>query len=130
MVMRKPQDEGVFQSAPANYGGRIVAATSADGRSVFQSAPANYGGRIGLVLAPIHAATWFQSAPANYGGRIVPVAGSSVAVVSIRARQLRRANPIEVSRIIRYALGFNPRPPITAGESNTAHRVSAYAVGI
>ena len=156
----------------------------------FQSAPANYGGRIGLSSdlftwcgcfnprPPITAgesssrhrsgkAYSFQSAPANYGGRIScrrcllgmscgfnprpPItAGESTSarflfanlLVSIRARQLRRANRVPVAdntdqaefqsapanyggRILGYSARalrsscFNPRPPITAGESGT-----------
>ena len=86
-----------FQSAPANYGGRILAvntsngyspagfnprppitagesdatATSPDVLSEFQSAPANYGGRIPVIrIAGATPSALFQSAPANYGGRI------------------------------------------------------------
>ena len=38
-------------------------------------------------------------------------------IVSIRARQLRRANPVPVPVHAARSSGFNPRPPITAGES-------------
>ena len=111
-----------FQSAPANYGGRILPAKrtsictmavsirarqlrranpSAHSRAAviveFQSAPANYGGRIQNRQIGCRTCAMFQSAPANYGGRI---AGA-------RARAGR-------------LLGFNPRPPITAGESGLA----------
>ena len=134
----------------------------------FQSAPANYGGRIEQAHVPIYSVALFQSAPANYGGRIrgarahpgVPggfnprppiTAGESVGrvraagfpEVSIRARQLRRANPAWPpgwprramfqsapanyggrigQRLARYPTPsrFNPRPPITAGESRPA----------
>jgi len=60
----------------------------------------------------------FQSAPANYGGRIMGVVdGDQWVVVSIRARQLRRANPTALPRSGQAIACFNPRPPITAGES-------------
>ncbi len=61
----------------------------------------------------------FQSAPANYGGRIDPVR-QRLAVfgdVSIRARQLRRANLLPSRGPPDAEQSFNPRPPITAGES-------------
>ena len=58
----------------------------------------------------------FQSAPANYGGRIRPVSATPRSYhVSIRARQLRRANTWG-NKPLRPTC-FNPRPPITAGES-------------
>jgi len=39
--------------------------------------------------------------------------------VSIRARQLQRANPHEWMPLPERDKRFNPRPPITAGESTT-----------
>ena len=67
--------------------------------SMFQSAPANYGGRIVMLTRLIvHSDYSFQSAPANYGGRIA-------------------SGPFSMPR---YLTSFNPRPPITAGESVSA----------
>ena len=99
-----------------------------------------------LVAYPV----MFQSAPANYGGRILFQQGgqSSYGWVSIRARQLRRANRSLLQRVpstdwmfqsapanyggrIRIPAasrspdpGFNPRPPIAAGESTAPRRLS------
>ena len=85
-----------FQSAPANYGGRILGGyLKVTDTAMFQSAPANYGGRIAGRMADVLAKGAFQSAPANYGGRILAVFADKFrgVLVSIRARQLRRANP-------------------------------------
>ena len=134
----------MFQSAPANYSGRIIAQSGQTRCCLqFQSAPANYSGRIIDHFATLDHRDTFQSAPANYSGRIAlrrasPQVGRTV---SIRARQLQRANqepqepqephekfqsaPANYSGRIASAAtgealarwGFNPRPPITAGES-------------
>ena len=111
---------------------------------MFQSAPANYGGRILPVNIQNDRLFKFQSAPANYGGRIYKRFRKCVNRddVSIRARQLRRANlellsksgwspmtfqsapanyggRIAVTSRRRVSWDcFNPRPPITAGESS------------
>jgi hypothetical protein len=91
-----PQAE--FQSAPANCGGRIAVTvgTCADSRNMFQSAPANCGGRI-------------QRRPARSGTRLA---------VSIRARQLRRANPL-ISRVF----GFSATVSIRARQLRRANPV-------
>ena len=110
----------LFQSTPANTGGRCASTRcSAVSCSKFQSTPANTGGRCtgcrGLASrsrwkVSIHArqywramrstatrssARWlFQSTPANTGGRC----------------SWPRSPP-------RFAGGFNPRPPILAGDA-------------
>ena len=65
----------------------------------------------------------FQSTPAIAGGRIPP--GLPVAqalwAVSIHARHCWRANPTRGSAPSRYSVGFNPRPPLLAGESGRIH---------
>jgi len=83
----------LFQSAPANYGGRIRMRCGRLNTLSFQSAPANYGGRIRMRCGRLNTLS-FQSAPANYGGRILTSSTLSTLIKS-----------------------FNPRPPITAGES-------------
>ena len=132
-----------FQSAPANYGGRIIVfqKSAQIGYTVSIRARQLRRANRQILLHPIHLIL-FQSAPANYGGRILisSAAGSGGRNVSIRARQLRRANlapgPERTARpafqsapanyggrIIRWRIpcfpgtSFNPRPPITAGES-------------
>jgi len=60
----------------------------------------------------------FQSAPANYSGRITAYdLAKAKGNVSIRARQLQRANHCGGSWAASPSCSFNPRPPITAGES-------------
>ena len=111
----------VFQSAPANYGGRIPRrGWSATGSMGFQSAPANYGGRILGRAAPKACMPWFQSAPANYGGRIRDL------LIALQLCDLFQSAPANYGGRIprsacspqRAANSFNPRPPITAGESD------------
>ena len=70
----------------------------------FQSAPANYGGRIKRFNGEKLNKEMFQSAPANYGGRIKQATdvNPDFPRVSIRARQLRRANRVLSVRIITY----------------------------
>ena len=61
---------------------------------MFQSAPANYGGRIAVPVAVVRAELSFNPRPpitAGESGSWRPC--SLVRTVSIRARQLRRANP-------------------------------------
>ena len=62
--------------------------------AMFQSAPANKGGRIETAYGTANSLQ-FQSAPANKGGRIH-----------------------ERSRMNEQLSCFNPRPPITAGETS------------
>ena len=60
---------------------------------------------------------WFQSAPAIAGGRIVQSGAHRLGRgVSIRARHCWRAN-LNHPRQRADPLGFNPRPPLLAGES-------------
>ena len=109
-----------FQSAPANYSGRIEAPHSPHRSSpVFQSAPANYSGRIIPKAAALRAGVLFQSAPANYSGRITTLLGAFEITIGFQSAPANYSG-----RIARYPLCrcgthrcFNPRPPITAGES-------------
>ena len=164
----------LFQSAPANYSGRIQRSRPIRARSAwFQSAPANYSGRIRLVKSPalgefvvsirarqlqranpFSACFWRSSRyvsirarqlqRANPGGSRrrgrhrhvsirarqlqranplhLPITTGAVGGVSIRARQLQRANPPADTALPGPPVCFNPRPPITAGESPLAKR--------
>jgi len=86
-----------FQSAPANYGGRILQSSLDRVPLVEVSIRARQLRRANPTLARgLMPGFWFQSAPANYGGRIRMEIRNDTAMV-----------------------GFNPRPPITAGESST-----------
>ena len=61
----------------------------------------------------------FQSAPAIAGGRIAALdcINQPMADVSIRARHCWRANPGDAQSGAAGISGFNPRPPLLAGES-------------
>ena len=91
------QDLSWFQSAPANYGGRICGISLADSMRCFNPRPPITAGESTVCRDDSGLrGMMFQSAPANYGGRIggirygITTAGHLR--VSIRARQLRRAN--------------------------------------
>ena len=114
----------------------ITAGESGSARSMptrytkFQSAPANYGGRILVDVAVSRAFKLFQSAPANYGGRIPERGAGGRAVLSFNPRP-----PITAGESNRAIAGarqyrcFNPRPPITAGESCTHAKSAAINSG-
>ena len=127
---------------PITAGESVITITGYDVYKVFQSAPANYGGRIPQKRAQLQAIEQVsirarQLRRANHGdrGRV-----DAARAVSIRARQLRRANRAQRGaqcgrfrfqsapanyggRILILSgksgkpISFNPRPPITAGES-------------
>ena len=109
----------VFQSAPANYGGRIWPLRPCCARPPrFNPRPpitaGESAGRCGGQWFPVQ----FQSAPANYGGRIDSAGGLWPRGVSFNPRP-----PITAGEspgrpgFPGSREGFNPRPPITAGES-------------
>ena len=109
----------LFQSAPANYGGRInKKALRLLAWSSFNPRPPITAGESWILQPGIQAHQRFNPRPPITAGESLGRWGCVVAMgVSIRARQLRRAN-------LRYhrtsggrSLCFNPRPPITAGES-------------
>ncbi len=91
---RHPGAIRCFNPRPPITAGESARPAAPDGRYPFQSAPANYGGRIWVTLRKI----------------------VRLRIVSIRARQLRRANQCGFNLCLQLT-GFNPRPPITAGES-------------
>ncbi len=64
------------------------------GDELFQSTPAIAGGRIQAAQAAREQGDWFQSTPAIAGGRIRSCRG-----------------------VLVFFVGFNPRPPLLAGES-------------
>jgi len=84
-----------FQSAPANYGGRIAGdPPSPPVSKTFQSAPANYGGRINAGSAGSALRAGFNPRPPITAGESLMTPDNLQRyLVSIRARQLRRANP-------------------------------------
>ncbi len=122
----------------------------------FQSAPAIAGGRASYFVAVALFNNTFQSAPAIAGGRASkPRIGSGrMNMVSIRARHCWRASPhirqgfgpqVPVSIRARHCwrasrvswrsasstAGFNPRPPLLAGEPGVAsRRCEAHVVSI
>ena len=110
----------LFQSTPAIAGGRIPALLLRSASfSLFQSTPAIAGGRILPVISCVVRGTMFQSTPAIAGGRIQQpqLLGLGVLSVSIHARHCWRANPGGVGLHLGAKVGFNPRPPLLAGES-------------
>ncbi len=95
-------------------------------KPLFQPAPANYDGRIPGIIAMLYRC-FCVSIRARQLRRANPL-GVQIARlrsnVSIRARQLRRANPSITSAGLTIRFSFNPRPPITTGESIMATRAS------
>ena len=84
-----------FQSTPTNTGGRCMALTMGRSTSVlFQSTPTNTGGRCSWPASASAGWRLFQSTPTNTGGRCTIPADFGGAVK-----------------------GFNPRPPILAGDA-------------
>ena len=78
---------------------------------MFQSAPANYGGRIERRMAGLPDLAGFNPRPPITAGElfIVLLSGDAM-LVSIRARQLRRANcQLAVQRPGRYAVSIRAR---------------------
>ena len=108
-----------FQSAPAIAGGRIPITKTAQVRMCgFNPRPPLLAGESGAGPKRPPPAVWFQSAPAIAGGRIPQVLiGHDWALdVSIRARHCWRANR-SLHAVPTLLRGFNPRPPLLAGES-------------
>ena len=138
-LIRSPT-HGVFQSAPAIAGGRIVVAiNTAEAWLVsirarhcwranphsrcmgprlspkFQSAPAIAGGRIVSPITRPGALGLFQSAPAIAGGRIAAAAAVLAgSPVSIRARHCWRANRLGM-KLCRFVELFQSAPAIAGG---------------
>ena len=130
MQRKDPRLALLFQSAPANKGGRNISGLiESQQKQLFQSAPANKGGRnrkSGRLpprggcfnphppikageITPINAMSGyirFQSAPANKGGRNLLIAGVLFAL----------------------GVGFNPHPPIKAGEMGWGRCSSQYSL--
>ena len=107
-----------FQSTPAIAGGRMQKVAPQEPHTdTFQSTPAIAGGRMGAPRRRTSADNWFQSTPAIAGGRMALDArgGLQPAVVSIHARHCWRANASWRLGLL-MLMGFNPRPPLLAGE--------------
>ena len=138
----------LFQSTPAIAGGRSADLLGAlDLEAVFQSTPAIAGGRSPKHTAPACPCLLFQSTPAIAGGRSLDRAHTmAIKIVSIHARHCWRAirsqalKPLSWRvfqstpaiaggrssrlRVNRFCLkGFNPRPPLLAGDPITGHAV-------
>ena len=86
----------------------------------FQSTPAIAGGRIPQNPRSNKLVIEFQSTPAIAGGRIPALPGRTklATAVSIHARHCWRANPSLAGAVPAFIKGFNPRPPLLAGESH------------
>ena len=86
---------------------------------MFQSTPAIAGGRIFTTSRRSTPPNWFQSTPAIAGGRIAigQLRTAHFHAVSIHARHCWRANPAVTAAGAKATTGFNPRPPLLAGES-------------
>ena len=143
----------LFQSTPAIAGGRIFQRLCAcrrsrgfnprppllagesvrgDGRRQsykrFNPRPPLLAGESHFGLAHDAGAHLFQSTPAIAGGRIPAVLAVDlhVRLVSIHARHCWRANPNARCAAWMMMAGFNPRPPLLAGESSR-HRATPHA---
>ena len=132
----------LFQSTPAIAGGRIlVVIPSAASSFLFQSTPAIAGGRIGPAICSRLGWRGFNPRPPLLAGESRSV-GKNLCIfaVSIHARHCWRANRwTNATRALTYVFqstpaiaggriglkicsrpdwrGFNPRPPLLAGES-------------
>ncbi len=122
-----------FQSTPAIAGGRIHLPTLFRWTpELFQSTPAIAGGRILVVIPSAASSFLFQSTPAIAGGRIevIPVDPDIIGVFqSTPAIAGGRIGPAICSRL--GWRGFNPRPPLLAGESRSVGKnLCIFAVSI
>ena len=116
---------GLFQSAPANYDGRIASTSLADdGSSCFNPRPPITTGESNKALLDTAGATVSIRARQLRRANLKALGLEKQAMqVSIRARQLRRANQIVRRLRIDEHIRFNPRPPITTGESTAQSEV-------
>ena len=142
--LRNRRRSGSFQSAPANYGGRIryTPKTAPRCSPSFNPRPPITAGESEVIARQVLIvfAVSIRARQLRRANLTLPAMGRVFLGVSIRARQLRRANPTAAgspsaripfqSAPANYGgrighmvddssrgCGFNPRPPITAGES-------------
>ncbi len=96
---------------------------------VFQSTPTITGGRFGADATLVRPSNWFQSTPTITGGRFCPGCGAAL------HRHMFQSTPtITGGRFAGSATGrggaggFNPRPPLLAGDSSRHLRIGHLAL--